>query len=506
MSTSEVNNNKGSGNPPSVIEPLVLEVGNQIDSEEPLYEEGENAAIRQYWYAMSAHLGAFIMAAVWSWSSTALPSLRESVASIGVLTLRDEAWIAAITFLGGVIGAPAMGQLSQKIGLRHQLLVATVPLLLSWVIIAAAQNVPMIIIGRFLSGFFVSGVGVSAMLVAEYCHKDRRGRLNFGFDLMFCAGVLFIYIAGTFSNWRVQAAASGFICVIFFVLLLFIEESPRHLILKRRIRDAKKAVAYLRDMEEERVTPYIEWLHREVNQPQPNLGSQEGCGISTLRQYWNLETMKPIIICVALQFFLQLCGVVPIVCYAVDVFKAAGSGKVHENVSTIVLGAINLGATLVAFFLVDKAGRRILMMFSEACLAITLGILGTFLYLKDELGYTSLENYSWFTLACLIVFIATYSFGVGPIPWVVIGEIVAPEAKGFSNGVINFAARVFGFFLMFYFKDMNIAFGQHGVYWIFSAICFIGLLFSYLFLPETKGVEMSQVQKLIRTRWLFFRG
>jgi MFS family permease len=155
--------------------------------------------------------------------------------------------------LAGAIGSFVCGYISQKFGLKRSLLFFTVPLFLGWLLIFLANSMGLILFGRFITGFFVAGVGVSTSLVGELAAPIRRGRLNFLFDLDFCLGVLFIYVVGTVWPWRVQAAACATVCLIFFALLLTIPESPRCLLQQEKSTLAKKALMWSRDANENEV-------------------------------------------------------------------------------------------------------------------------------------------------------------------------------------------------------------------------------------------------------------
>ncbi|CAG7816994.1 unnamed protein product, partial [Allacma fusca] len=144
-------------------------------------------------------------------------------------------------------------------------------------------------------------------------------------------------------------------------------------------------------------------------------------GESLRNQYFTLAVWKPILIALALHFFLQISGVVAIVCYSVDVFKQVGGDTGHENLYMIIFGIVNLVASGVACLCVENAGRRLLMIASEASLILALLPLGVFLYLRDTAVVPTLQSWEWFPCACLILYITGYSFGVGPIPWVMGG-------------------------------------------------------------------------------------
>lgn len=151
--------------------------------------------------------------------------------------------------MAGGAGSFAMGTLAQKLGLKKSLIIETVAMFVGWVGVAMATSLTEILIGRFITGFFVAGVGVSTSLIAELSSDGRRGRLNFIFDLMFCAGVLFIYLVGTFFTWKIQAWACSGITVVFFLLLLTLHESPVSSQQKGQDIQAKKALRWARDRE-----------------------------------------------------------------------------------------------------------------------------------------------------------------------------------------------------------------------------------------------------------------
>jgi len=149
------------------------------------------------------------------------------------------------------VGSFATGYIAQYFGLRMSLIIACFPLLLGWLLIVWGHSVWVILVGRFITGFFVSGVGASASLMGELAHVSRRGRINFGFDLLFCVGVLAIYIIGTCVSWQAQALACASVCVLFLVLLVFVvPESPRCLIVKGKEAQAKKVLKDVRDSDD----------------------------------------------------------------------------------------------------------------------------------------------------------------------------------------------------------------------------------------------------------------
>lgn len=202
-------------------------------------------------------------------------------------------------------------------------------------------------------------------------------------------------------------------------------------------------------------------------------------------------TKKALVIAYGLMFFQQLSGVNSVMFYSSQIFNKAGS-DLHPNVSAIIVGTIQVVAVFISTLVVDKLGRRILLLTSMVAMFITTFILGVYFYLGSVAVDTT--TFSWLPLISVCVFIILFSLGFGPIPWMMMGEIFAPEVKGIAASSACLFNWLMAFIVTKFYDDLNKAVNIAGTFWIFSAICAIGIFFVFFLVPETKGKTLQQIQ------------
>ncbi|CAG7714819.1 unnamed protein product, partial [Allacma fusca] len=294
---------------------------------------------------------------------------------------------------------------------------------------------------------------------------------------MFSMGILFIYVTGMFLSWKFQATSCLIVTLLWFGLLFTIPESSLSLYGTGNVDKARQFLMSVRRWEDINEIGHFEDEPSNVRQ-----GDQYS-DTASVHSFLTSIVWKPILMVTALQFFLQLGGVVPIICYAHDVFKIAVGEAANLEFYLVIFGAVNLVTTFVGGINMDQKERRLLMLVSQVLLTLTLVMLGTFVYLRDNQDIKIIQSCEWVPNVCLIVYIIIYPVGVGTVPGILSGEILHSSAKGFSNSVVMVLTSIFGFLTMFYFKLTIIALGPWGLFWCFAVITFLGLLFSYFNLP-----------------------
>lgn len=190
------------------------------------------------------------------------------------------------------------------------------------------------------------------------------------------------------------------------------------------------------------------------------------------------------------QIFQQLSGVNGVIFFAGDIFKAAKAES--PTLCTIILGIVQTTATIAASILVDKAGRKILLIISSAGMAICLVALGYYFHLKDT--GAAVSELGWLPLGSLVGFIIVFSLGFGPLPWMMSGEILSSEIKSVGSGcavAVNWGCVSL---VTFYFQPLCQSLSTAVTFWGFAVICSIATLFSLIMVPETKGKSMQQIQ------------
>lgn len=324
------------------------------------------------------------------------------------------------------------------------------------------------------------------------------------------------FIAGMYLNWRYLALLGSTLPIPFLVLMFAIPETPRWYISKGKTKRARKSLQWLRgknvDITEELTT--IEELHVESERDIQN-------GLSELLKPNHL---KPILISLGLMFFQQMSGINAVIFYTVQIFKVriylivfsfsyvtsfllvtlrymyflfsytqdAGS-TVDENISTIIVGIVNFLSTFIAAVVIDKLGRKMLLYISGVSMVITLISLGSYFYVNT--GDTDVSNIGWIPLISLIVYVIGFSLGFGPIPWLMMGEILPARIRGTAASIATAFNWTCTFVVTKTYEDFKELIGAYGTFWFFGIICAIGLIFVNVWVPETRGRSLEEIEK-----------
>lgn len=189
--------------------------------------------------------------------------------------------------------------------------------------------------------------------------------------------------------------------------------------------------------------------------------------------------------------FLSFSGINVVIFYAKRIFDASEAG-IPSHLATIIIGAVQVIMTFASGLLVDRAGRRVLLLISDAIMAVCLVALGGFFYAKEQ--HYDVSDYGWVPLVSLSVYISVFSLGFGPIPGIMMGELFSPEAKGVALGVVCIIASILEFIVVKGFHNLTEVFSFGVTFWIFAGNCLLGTLFVYFLVPETKNKSLQEIQ------------
>jgi len=441
--------------------------------------------VNQIAAALAATLGAFGLGTVLSWTSPALPDLKSHSQTFSNLSEEEESWIGSILNLGALFSAPVCGILMDAIGRKNTMLLLSVPFVLGWLLIGYAQNLAMMLIGRFVAGFCGGGFSlVAPVYIGETAEDSVRGALGSAFQLMVVNGILFVYVVGTFASWQWLALICGFVPVVFLIAMIFVPESPRHLLAKGKNAEASQALCWFRKKtSSQEVEDDLKIIETSVNDAKAQKSKFSDLFIS-----YNL---RPALIMLGLMLFQQLSGINAVIFYTVDIFESAGS-SLDSNVSSIIVGVVQVAATLLSVFVVDRLGRRVLLLVSDVVMCISLVLLGLFFKLDDG---GNADNIGWLPLVSLITFVIAFSIGFGPLPWMMLGELLPPKIKGLTASLATMFNWLLAFLVTRFFKNVLSALGAAWCYWCFAIVCAVGTVFVFIFVPETKGKSIEEIQR-----------
>ena len=384
-----------------------------------------------------------------------------------------------------MIGAFGAGPLGQKFGSSRALRVMALLYLASAIGTALAWNWPSLLVFRLLGGLGIGGSSVlGPVYIAEMSPARLRGRLVGLFQINIVAGILLAYASnyGIASahlgahTWRWEFAVASIPAALFMLLLLFVPRSARWLLTQGRVEDARHVLGLIgsadpqAELEEMRHAIRAEEAHKQA-------------------PLFTRQLRLPIFLAVSVGVFNQLTGINAILYYLSDIFRAGGLSSVSSDAQSVIIGAVNLVSTLLAISVIDKVGRKTLLLIGSVGMAVSLG----------GVAYVFLSQHHLASLLWLLVgFMFFFAISQGAVVWVYISEVFPTRvrSKGQSlgsgaNWVAN-AAISFGFPV--------VAKHSSGAPFVFFGAMMVVQFFMVLFLyPETKGVSLEQLQERLGT-------
>lgn len=391
--------------------------------------------------------------------------------------------------LGAALGPIAAGIVADKIGRKKTLLCSVAPFIPAFLMSANATSVVTFFIARFLCGLAVGGVfTVLPMYIGEIAEDEVRGALGSFMQLFITVGLLFSYCIGPY----VSISTFNYICVvtpaIFLVYFtLKIPESPHFLLANNDETGAERSLIQIRCRNKSEVSKELEEIKKTVDESMKNKGT-------FLDIFKSAGLTKALILSVGLVALQQLSGINVILFYTETIFKATGS-SIRPDIATIIVGIVQVLSSGLTPILVDRLGKRFLLLLSAIGMALSEGVLGYFFFLHDHGG--NVEAISWLPILCLVVYIITYCLGFGPLPWAVMGELFPANVKSAASTATASGCWFLGFLLTQFFSSVSIAIGIGPSFWIFTGCCVFGMFFVYKFLPETTGKSLQEIQDIL---------
>uniref|UniRef100_W5M2R0 Solute carrier family 2, facilitated glucose transporter member 8 n=1 Tax=Lepisosteus oculatus TaxID=7918 RepID=W5M2R0_LEPOC len=455
----------------------------------------------------AAVLGPLSFGFVLGYSSPAIPSLKR--AGDPRLQLDDEeaSWFGSVVTLGAAAGGVLGGWVVERIGRKLSLMVCAVPFILGFNIIISAQNIWMLYLGRVLTGL-ASGVTSLAvpLYIAETAHARVRGMLGSCVQLMVVTGIMGAYIAGLVLEWRWLAVACSVPPALMLVLMCFMPETPRFLLAQGREYEALAALRFLRGP----AVPH-EWECVQIEAAAREQG--DSLKLGDLR---SPAIYKPLLIGVLLMLFQQLTGINAIMFYAETIFEEANFQKA-SSVATVIVAAIQVVFTALAALIMDRAGRKVLLVLSGLAMAVSTAVFGAYFKITSAAptNGSSLSgvpllaaqssalppsegSLAWLALASMGLFIAGFALGWGPIPWLVMSEIFPAKARGLASGACVLTNWTSAFLVTKEFHNLMDLLTSAGTFWLFSGMCVLNVLFTVALVPETKGKSLEQIEAQFR--------
>ncbi|XP_072939214.1 facilitated trehalose transporter Tret1-like isoform X2 [Epargyreus clarus] len=444
------------------------------------------AFLKQLWLTFGASLSFLIIGLVRGYSASALPSIEATDANL-VQHSEQKSWIGAIPPLGAFVGSMLSGPLMQRAG-RKRTLQLTAPLwTASWLLLGFAPNFAVVLLGRAMSGLCVGFVLAPAQVyVSECCDPHIRGRLGSLPTLSMSFGILISYVAGNWLHWRHLAFLSASFCVALFLVLMPLPESP--VWLQGRGLDASESIAWLKLSSHAVAT-----VKEETNITDKPLPNQEPKSLFTREVFFSSMVMKPLIVGFALLIFQQFSGIDAVIFFTVEIFQNAGS-TLDAMTATMIVGAVQLLSNGISTMLVDRAGRRPLLLLSAVTMCASMASMGAAFYFEFEreswLGYLPIIS--------LVVFMLGFSLGFGGLPFLLLGELFPAHYRSQLSAMASAVNLLSMFTVIKSYHTLETVLTSAGTFWMYACFCAVAFFFVLLVVPETKGKSLAEIEQHFR--------
>lgn len=403
-------------------------------------------------------------------------------------------WAVSSALIGCIIGALTIGKPGDIYGRRFMLKILALLFILSAIGTALSTSLTVFVIFRFIGGLAMGGASVlSPLYISEIAPAGMRGRLVSISQLAIVSGILLSYFSNYLlintgeNNWRWMFFAGAVPAFAFLILLFFITESPRWLVMAGKPEKAKEVISRLKP--KENTDAEMEEINQSIN--------KEIVHMSFLVLF-KQPFLRVVLIGLVVGMLGALTGVNTIMYYAPTIFQSVGFSSDSALIQTIGIGFINLVFTIIGMLLIDKIGRKYLLMS---------GALGMSLFLF--LGFLILK-FNWFgtyiLLACILGYQAMFASTMGVVMWVLLSEMFPNNIRARAFSIASFANWVFNAIIAFLFPIIIGLFSgtpngnQGGVGYVFafySIVTFISFFFYRKYLVETGGKSLEELEKII---------
>ncbi|XP_050431870.1 facilitated trehalose transporter Tret1-2 homolog, partial [Adelges cooleyi] len=446
----------------------------------------DKPAGRQYLAAFVASLSVMMAGTSMGWPSPVLAKLASGQLTMET-TNEQESWMIAFLELGNLVSPLPVGILVDTVGRKPCLLMCGPLYIISWLMVLVGRSITALYWVRLLQGACIGVITtVVPIYISEIAGDNIRGALSTFFNGMLNAGILYVYCIGPLVSYEYLTYYSILIPVVFLATCMWIPESPYYYVLRGDDKKAHEALAWLQgDVEPDMVAKELLHIKGEANKQLKNKGTVTdlfGSGVSR----------KAFLIVQIVALADVLSGMTTVLAYASSTFAHADTvDSLSPDQFTMLLGVLIFLTTFVTGYLVDKLGRRPLLLFS--CFGCGTFELITGLYYYKSWG--SMDSLgAWIPFTAIGSFAVIYSIGLGPLVPTLQGEMFPSNVRGLASAITSITLTVISFVGLKTYQLVTDKWGIHVNYFMYGSGCLVTFVLIYLFLPETKGKTFVEIQ------------
>lgn len=401
------------------------------------------------------------------------------------LSEASQEWVVSAVLIGAIAGALLSGKLTDILGRKKVNLITAIIFTLGAVGTGLAPTADWLVAGRIIIGIAVGIASFTVPLyISEISPSRIRGALVSLNQLAITIGIVASYVCGyLFSSheygWRLMFLMGFIPALILGIGMIFLPESPRWLMTRKREAEARKVL--------ERISP-DEDIDKELRMMKENIENEKG---GDWRELFSSRLRQPLLIGIGIFFFQQFSGINAVIYYAPHIFNISGFQSADASIlATTGVGIINVLFTILSLRLLDRWGRKPLLYMGFMGIIFSLGTLALAFHYSEAFG----ESLKWIAVGSLLSYIAFFAISLGPMGWLLISEIYPLKIRGFAMSLGSFYHWIFNFIISFTFLSMITALSPAGAFCLFALISAAGFVFAKFYIPETKGVSLEEIE------------
>ncbi|XP_063907319.1 facilitated trehalose transporter Tret1-like [Zophobas morio] len=444
----------------------------------------------QYLTAFTALLTIVTSGLHYAWPSPSIPQFISGNTTSFKITNDEGSWIIIMQLIAPIPSCFLGAAIIDVIGRKKSILLTAIPYMIGWLMVVFAKSGVELCIARFFAGIS-DGVAftVIPLYIGEIADPEIRGLLGAGISATWIFGMLLINVVGSYLSITMTAAICTVVPCLLLATFVWMPESPYFLILKNDIEAARSALRKFRgrtDVEEELM---------RLEEAVKNQNKRNG---KVLELFTKKSNRKSLGIITVVRNSQQMSGVAAISFYTLTIFHEAGDFMSPLS-ATILYVVIQCVMTILCSIIIDKTGRRPLLISSLIGSGICLFVEGSYFYVKD---FTDIDvsSFNFVPVVALIGYVVIFNLGAQPIPLLVQGELFPTNVKGLASCLSEVYFCILAAIFSKCFQVMRDHFGIYVPFYIFAVCCMINLIFVILFVPETKGKTLEEIQEALCER------
>lgn len=411
----------------------------------------------------------------------ALPFLAQDLS----ITSHQQEWVVSAMMFGAAIGALTAGWMSYRLGRKKSILAGAILFIVGSLWSAFSPDVTSLVCARVLLGLAVGFASYTAPLyIAEIAPERYRGSMISMYQMMLTTGIVVAFLSDAAlsysGNWRLMLGVIAFPALVLFIGVIFLPNSPRWLAATGRYHDAQKVLERLRSTDEQ--------AKKELDEIRDSLKVKQS-GWALFRTNSNFR--RSVGLGVLLQVMQQFTGMNVVMYYAPKIFAIAGFASTSQQMwGTVVVGLTNMLATLIAVGLVDRWGRKPMLLTSFLVMAVGMGVLGLFIH--NGIHSVAIQ---YMAIVMLLLFIIGFAMAAGPVIWLLCSEVQPLKGRDFGITLSTTTNWVANMIVGATFLTLLESFGNANTFWLYGGLNLLFIVITLWLVPETKNVSLEHIER-----------